>query len=88
MEKKNSFLVGLTLSLLIFFALYALLSLITSRPMFVKDPDSLWIYIVSLIPNVILARFMLVKWDLEQTGKGMLLVGLLGIIVVMFLMLK
>lgn len=88
MEKKNSFLVGLTLALLIFFALYALISLIVSRPMFVKDPDSLWIYIVSLIPNVILSRFMLVKWDLEQTGKGMLLVGLLGIIVVMFIMLK
>lgn len=88
MEKKNNFLVGLTLALLIFFALYALISLIASRPMFVKDPDSLWIYIVSLIPNVILSRFMLVKWDLEQTGKGMLLVGLLGIIVVMFIMLK
>ena len=43
---------------------------------------------VPLIVDLVLARFMLVKWNLEKTGKGLMLMTLVGVILVMFFVLK
>ena len=88
MEKKNNFFVGIVLSSLIFLALYSLICLILGVPFFVKDSETLWIYIVSFIPNLILSRVMLVNWDMDRTGRGMMFITLLGILIVMFIMLR
>jgi hypothetical protein len=86
MLKKDSFIVGFIGALLIFIVLYSILNLFTDFAYFSQSRDSLWVYMLSLIPNLILARFMLVKWNKEKTGKGMMLVTLLGIILVMFVL--
>lgn len=88
MEKKNNFFVGIVLSSLIFLALYSLICLILGVPFFVKDSETLWIYIVSFVPNLILSRLMLVNWDMDRTGRGMMFITLLGILIVMFIMLR
>ncbi len=86
MLKKDSFIVGIIGALLIFIVLYSILNLFTDFAYFSQSRDSLWVYMLSLIPDFILARFMLVKWNKEKTGKGMMLVTLLGIILVMFVL--
>ncbi len=86
MLKKDSFIVGFIGALLIFIVFYSILNLFTDFAYFSQSRDSLWVYMLSLIPDLILARFMLVKWNKEKTGKGMMLVTLLGIILVMFVL--
>ena len=88
MLKKDSFIVGFIGALLIFIVLYSILNLFTDFAYFSQSRDSDWVYMLSLIPNLILARFMLVKWNKEKTGIGMMLVTLLGIgiILVMFVL--
>jgi hypothetical protein len=87
MLKKDSFIVGFIGALLIFIVLYSILNLFTDFAYFSQSRDSDWVYMLSLIPNIILARFMLVKWNMEKSGLGMMLVTLLGIgtILVMFM---
>lgn len=86
MLKKDSFIVGFIGALLIFIVLYSILNLFTDFAYFSQSRDSLWVYMLSLIPDLILARFMLVKWNKDKTGKGMMLVTLLGIILIMFVL--
>jgi hypothetical protein len=87
MLKKDSFIVGFIGALLIFIVLYSILNLFTDFAYFSQSRDSDWVYMLSLIPNLILARFMLVKWNMEKTGTGMKLATMLGIgiILVMFM---
>lgn len=88
MEKKDNFFIGLLAAISIFFILYSILNCFTDFTYFSQSRESLWVYMLSLIPDLILARFMLVKWNMEKTGKGMILVTLLGIVLVMFFVLK
>ena len=88
MEKKDNFIVGLIGAGVIFIVLYSILNLFTDFTYFSQSDDSLWVYMLPLILDLILARFMLVKWNLEKTGKGMMFVTLLGIVLVMFFVLK
>ena len=88
MEKKDNFIVGLIGACVIFIVLYSILNLFTDFTYFSQSDDSLWVYMLPLILDLILARFMLVKWNLEKTGKGMMFVTLLGIVLVMFFVLK
>lgn len=87
MLKKDSFIVGFIGAIVIFIVLYSILNLFTDFAYFSQSRDSDWVYMLSLIPNIILARFMLVKWNMEKAGLGMMLVTLLGIgtILVMFM---
>lgn len=87
MLKKDSFIVGFIGALLIFIVLYSILNLFTDFAYFSQSRDSDWVYMLSLTPNLILARFMLVKWNKEKTGTGMKLATMLGIgiILVMFM---
>ena len=42
-------------------------------------------YLLAFIPGVILFRMMLVKWNLEKMGKGVLAVTVVGMLLVFFL---
>ena len=88
MKKKDNFILGFVGALVIFIVLYSVLNLFTDFAYFSQNRESLWVYMFSLIPDLILARFMLVKWIMEKTGKGMMLVTLVGIILVMFFVLR
>ena len=88
MKIKDSFILGVLASVVIFFVLYCVVNIFTDFPFFSQSRDSLWVYMISLIPNVLLARFMLVRWDLESFGKGLLFTTLIGIILVMYIVLK
>ena len=41
-------------------------------------------YLLAFIPGVVLFRMMLVKWDLEKMGKGVLVVTVVGMLLVFF----
>ena len=88
MEKKDNFIVGLIGAGVIFIVLYSILNIFTDFTYFSQSDDSLWVYMLPLILDLVLARFMLVKWNLEKTGRGMMFVALLGIVLVMFFVLK
>lgn len=88
MLKKDNFYIGFIAALVIFFVLYSLINLFTGFSYLSQDRDSLWVYMLSIIPSLLLSRFMLVKWNMEKTGKGMMFVSLLGILFVMFWVLK
>lgn len=88
MLKKDNFYIGVIAAIVIFFVIYSLLNLFTDFSYFSQDRDSLWVYILSIIPSLLLSRFMLVKWNLEKTGRGMMFFSLLGILFVMYWVLK
>lgn len=88
MNKKDNFIIGCVCASVIFIVLYSILNLFTDFTYFSQSRDSLWIYMVPLIVDLVLARFMLVKWNLEKTGKGLMLMTLVGVILVMFFVLK
>ena len=88
MKIKDSFLLGVVSSVAIFFALYSIINMFTNYAYFSQSHDALWVYIVSLIPNLLLSRFMLVKWDLESFGKGMMFTTLIGVVLIMYIVLK
>ncbi|MBR4155353.1 MAG: hypothetical protein IKU01_01440 [Bacteroidales bacterium] len=88
MLKKDNFIIGLISAVVIFFVLYSLVNLFTDFSYFSQSRDSLWVYMVSIIPNIILSRFMLVSWNMEKTGKGMMFISLLGVLLVMYFVLK
>lgn len=88
MLKKDNFYIGFIAAIVIFFVIYSLLNLFTDFSYFSQDRDSLWVYILSIIPSLLLSRFMLVKWNLEKTGRGMMFFSLLGILFVMYWVLK
>lgn len=88
MKIKDSFLFGVVASIAIFFALYSIINIFTNYAYLSQSRDALWVYIVSLIPNLLLSRFMLVKWELESLGKGMMFTTLIGILLIMYIVLK
>ena len=76
------------MSVAIFFVFYGVINLFTSYPYFSQSRDSLWVYIISLVPNLLLSRFMLVKWEYESLGKAVLLTTLMCILLIMYIVLK
>ena len=88
MKIKDNFWCGVILSVVIFFVLYTIITIFAPFSYFSLTRDSSWVYIVSLIPNLLLSRFMLVKWDLESIGRGMFFTTLIGIIIVMYIVLR
>ena len=87
MLKKDNFIIGLVGAVVIFFVLYSIINLFTDFSYFSQSRDSLWVYMLSIIPNILLSRFMLIKWDMEKTGKGMLFISLLGVLLAMYFVL-
>lgn len=88
MKIKDSFVLGVVVSIAIFLALYTTINLFTDYPFFSQSRDSLWVYILSLVPNLLLSRFMLVNWNLYSLGRGVLLTTLISIISLMFFVLR
>ena len=88
MNKKDNFIIGCICASVIFIVLYSILNLFTDFTYFSQSHDSLWVYMLPLIVDLVLARFMLVKWNMENTGRGMMFVTLVGIVSVMFFVLK
>ncbi len=88
MLKKDNFYIGFIAAIVMFFIIYSLLNLFTDFSYFSQNRDSLWVYILSIMPSLLLSRFMLVKWNVEKTGRGMMFFSLLGILFVMYWVLK
>ena len=88
MLKKEDFYIGFIAAIVMFFIIYSLLNLFTDFSYFSQNRDSLWVYILSIMPSLLLSRFMLVKWNMEKTGRGMMFFSLLGILFVMYWVLK
>ena len=88
MEKKDNFIIGFIGAAVIFIVLYSIINLFAGFTYFSRSSDSLWVYMLPLIVDLVLARFMLVKWNMENTGRGMMFVTLVGIVSVMFFVLK
>ena len=88
MLKKDNFFIGLIAAIVIFFVIYSFVNLFTDFPYFSQNRDSLWVYMISIIPNVLLSRFMLVSWNMEKTGRGMMFISLIGILLTMYIVLK
>ncbi len=42
-------------------------------------------YLLAFIPGIILFRMLLVKWKYDQTGRGILVVTVVGMLLVFFL---
>jgi hypothetical protein len=88
MLKKDDFYIGFIAAIVMFFIIYSLLNLFADFSYFSQNRDSLWVYILSIMPSLLLSRFMLVKWNMEKTGRGMMFFSLLGILFVMYWVLK
>jgi hypothetical protein len=88
MLKKDNFYLGFIAAVVMFFVIYSLLNLFTDFSYFSRDRDALWVYMLSIIPTLLLSRFMLVKWEMEKTGRGMMFVSLLGVLFIMYWVLK
>ena len=83
MKIKDSFWLGLLAGAASFGLFFLLLSLIPWESLgrfSTRAP-----YLLAFIPGVVLFRMMLVKWDLEKMGKGVLVVTIVGMLLVFFL---
>ena len=83
MKIKDNFWLGLLAGVASFGLLYFLLSLIDWESLgrfSVRAP-----YLLAFIPGVILFRMMLVKWNLDKMGRGVLAVTIVGMLLVFFL---
>ena len=80
MEIKDNFWLGLLAGAASFGLFYFLLSLIPWGEPYFRAP-----WLLSFIPGIILFRMMLVKWNLDKMGRGVLLVTIIGMLLVFFL---
>lgn len=83
MKIKDSFWLGLLIGAASFGLFFLLLSLINweSLGVFAKRAS----YLLAFIPGVVLFRMMLVKWNLDKMGRGVLAVTIVGMLLVFFL---
>ena len=83
MKIKDNFWLGLLVGAASFGLFFLLLSLINweSIGIFAKRAP----FLLAFIQGVILFRMMLVKWNLEKMGKGVLVVTIVGMLLVFFL---
>ena len=83
MKIKDSFWLGLLIGAASFGLFFLLLSLINweSLGVFAKRAP----YLLAFIPGVVLFRMMLVKWNLDKMGRGVLAVTIVGMLLVFFL---
>ena len=83
MKIKDNFWLGLlagAASFGLFFLLFSLIPWESLGRFSVRAP-----YLLAFIPGVVLFRMMLVKWNCERIGKGILLVTVIGMLLVFFL---
>ena len=80
MKIKDNFWLGLLAGAASFGLFFFLLSLIPWGEQYGRAP-----YLLAFIPGIILFRMLLVKWNCERIGKGILLVTVIGMLLVFFL---
>lgn len=80
MKIKDTFWLGLLIGAALFALCYLLLSLIQWGEAYHRAP-----YLLAFIPGILLFRMAMVKWNMERTGKGILLVTFVGMLLVFFL---
>ncbi len=80
MRIKDTFWLGLIVGAALFALCFLLLSLIPWGPAYHRAP-----YLLAFIPGLILFRMAMVKWNMERSGKGILLVTFVGMLLVFFL---
>lgn len=81
MKIKDNFWIGLLVGAATFGLFFLLLSLINWESLgafSVRAP-----YLLAFIPGIVLFRMMLVKWNLDKMGRGVLAVTLLGMLLVL-----
>ena len=83
MKVKDNFWLGLLIGAASFGLFYLLLNLINWEKLGVFAERAP--YLLAFIPGVVLFRMMLVKWNLEKMGKGILVVTVVGMLLVFFL---
>ncbi len=83
MKIKDSFWLGLLAGAASFGLFYLLLSLVNWEKLGIFAARAP--FLLAFIPGVILFRMMLVKWNLEKMGKGVLAVTVVGMLLVFFL---
>lgn len=83
MKIKDNFWLGLLIGAASFGLFFLLLSLINweSLGIFANRAP----FLLAFIPGIILFRMMMVKWNLEKMGKGVLAVTVVGMLLVFFL---
>ena len=80
MKIKDTFWLGLLIGAALFALCYLLLSLIQWGEAYHRAP-----FLLAFIPGILLFRMAMVKWNMERTGKGILLVTFVGMLLVFFL---
>lgn len=80
MRIKDSFWIGLLIGAAVFALCYLLLSLFSWGEPYKRAP-----YLLAFIPGIILFRMAMVKWNMEKTGRGILIVTFVGMLLVFFL---
>ena len=80
MKIKDSFWLGLLVGVASFGLFFLLLSLIPWGAQYGRAP-----YLLAFIPGIILFRMLLVKWNMDRMGRGILLVTVVGMLLVFFL---
>ncbi len=83
MKIKDNFWLGLLAGAASFGLFYLLLSLVNWAKLgafSVRAP-----FLLAFIPGIILFRMMLVKWNLDKMGRGVLAVTIVGMLLVFFL---
>ena len=81
MRIKDNFWLGLLIGAALFALCFLLLSLAPWGEAYSRAP-----YLLAFIPGIILFRMAMVKWNMEKSGKGILLVTLAGLLLVFFLL--
>ena len=80
MKIKDNFWIGLLVGAASFGLFFFLLNLIPWGEQYGRAP-----YLLAFIPGIVLFRMLLVKWNYERIGKGILLVTVVGMLLVFFL---
>lgn len=80
MKIKDSFWIGLLIGAAVFALVFLLLSLIHWGPAYKRAP-----FLLAFIPGIVLFRMALVKWNMEKSGKGILAITFVGMLLVFFL---
>ena len=80
MKVKDNFWIGLLAGAVSFGLFFLLLSLIPWGEAYRRAP-----YMLAFIPGVVLFRMLLVKWNYDRMGRGILLVTVVGMLLVFFL---
>ena len=83
MKIKDSFWLGLLIGAASFGLFFLLLSLINWESLGVLAKRAP--YLLAVITGVVLFRMMLVKWNLDKMGRGVLAVTIVGMLLVFFL---